>query len=299
MFNVYASEYRQYVDEIPLGNQGEDNARCLVVDITDTLNEFGSTGTLEVRNVRPGESSPYVVNNASIISTTGTGGATLYYAKWVLDDTDTARAGSGSVQVRYTISEVQCFTWIYKYFIRPSLGVVGPTPGPYDDLIETIKEYADSAAESAQSASDDASAASDDAASASGSAETAEAYAKGTVNGTPVTSGQTGYQDNSKYYKDEAYMQASMAINAAAGAMAAMQSLAPEYDSTATYAVGDYVLKSGTLYRCTTAITTAEAWTPAHWTQASITGDVSDLKSALNSIGLDVENGVMVISPVT
>lgn len=33
--------------------------------------------------------------------------------------------------------------------------------------------------------------------------KTAEAYAKGTVNGTAVTSGQTGYQDNAKYYKEQ------------------------------------------------------------------------------------------------
>jgi len=54
--------------------------------------------------------------------------------------------------------------------------------------------------------------------------------------------------------------------------------LAPTYSSSATYAVGDYVYYSGNLYRCTTAITTAESWTSGHWTQVALAPEVSDLK---------------------
>ena len=46
---------------------------------------------------------------------------------------------------------------------------------------------------------------------------------------------------------------------------------AEEYDSTSTYAVGDYCYHSDTLYRCTTAISTAEAWTAGHWTAETAT----------------------------
>ena len=42
--------------------------------------------------------------------------------------------------------------------------------------------------------------------------------------------------------------------------------VADEYSTSSTYAVGDYCLYDGDLYRCTTAISTAEAWTAAHWT---------------------------------
>lgn len=58
--------------------------------------------------------------------------------------------------------------------------------------------------------------------------------------------------------------------------------LAAEYSASATYAIGDYCVKDGQLYRCTTAITTAEAWTSGHWTAVSLGADVSDLKSALD-----------------
>lgn len=52
------------------------------------------------------------------------------------------------------------------------------------------------------------------------------------------------------------------------------------------------------MYRCTTAITSAETWNDAHWTQVVFGNEVSDLKSALNKIGLDIVDGQFVIAPV-
>ena len=37
------------------------------------------------------------------------------------------------------------------------------------------------------------------------------------------------------------------------------------YDSTSTYAVGDLVIYDNSIYECTTAITTAEAWDSSKW----------------------------------
>ena len=45
---------------------------------------------------------------------------------------------------------------------------------------------------------------------------------------------------------------------------------ADAYDSTATYAINDLCIKDNTLYICTTAITTAEAWNSAHWKAITI-----------------------------
>lgn len=61
-------------------------------------------------------------------------------------------------------------------------------------------------------------------------------------------------------------------------------SVAGTYSASKTYAVGDYVWYNGQLYRCSTAITTAEAWTAAHWTSAVISDDVTGLKSALDEV---------------
>ena len=54
--------------------------------------------------------------------------------------------------------------------------------------------------------------------------------------------------------------------------------IAAEYSASSTYNVGDVVLYSGQLYKCTTAIATAEAWTAAHWTAVTVGGELRDLK---------------------
>ena len=57
--------------------------------------------------------------------------------------------------------------------------------------------------------------------------------------------------------------------------------IAPNYSNASTYSVGDYVMYGGVLYRCTTAIDTAEEWTAGHWSATDVGNDVSDLKSAI------------------
>jgi len=59
--------------------------------------------------------------------------------------------------------------------------------------------------------------------------------------------------------------------------------IAAEYDSTATYALGDYCVYENLLYRCTTAITTAESWTSGHWTQILVMGDLK-LKTQIQTV---------------
>ena len=63
-----------------------------------------------------------------------------------------------------------------------------------------------------------------------------------------------------------------------------MADIAPTYSTSAAYPVGAYVYYNGDLYRCTTAITTGETWTAAHWTTAVLGNDVSDLKTAFNVV---------------
>ena len=54
------------------------------------------------------------------------------------------------------------------------------------------------------------------------------------------------------------------------------------YDDTATYSVGDLCIYNNTLYKCTTAITTAEAWNANHWAQTSIADEISRIDTALS-----------------
>ena len=50
----------------------------------------------------------------------------------------------------------------------------------------------------------------------------------------------------------------------------ASNNTAAEYSNAATYAAGAFVIYDGTLYKCISAITTPEDWTPAHWQQTTI-----------------------------
>lgn len=58
--------------------------------------------------------------------------------------------------------------------------------------------------------------------------------------------------------------------------------IAPTYSASSTYEVGQYVLYNDVLYRCTTDIATAEAWTAGHWQQVSIGGESANLKKSIN-----------------
>lgn len=120
-------------------------------------------------------------------------------------------------------------------------------------------------------------------AAARGYAETSEAWAVGQINGEDVPSTADQYQNNAAYYANQAA--------AAASSAAAQASLAPAYDNTATYEVGDYCLHSGQLYECNTAISTAEAWTAAHWTAVTVGGELSSLKEDFSDLGLSVVDG--------
>ena len=61
-------------------------------------------------------------------------------------------------------------------------------------------------------------------------------------------------------------------------------SIAPAYSSSSTYALGSYVTYNKVLYKCTTAIDTAEAWTAAHWTQTTIMQELENINTALAAL---------------
>lgn len=46
--------------------------------------------------------------------------------------------------------------------------------------------------------------------------------------------------------------------------------IANVYDSTATYAIGDYAINANTLYKCTTAIAVGETFDPSKWTSVKV-----------------------------
>lgn len=79
--------------------------------------------------------------------------------------------------------------------------------------------------------------------------DTATLGVKNTAKFTPTTD----YHPSTKLYTDQR-----------------VQSIAPDYNATSTYKVGDYVSYQGKFYKCTTAIETAEAWNSEHWSETTV-----------------------------
>lgn len=59
--------------------------------------------------------------------------------------------------------------------------------------------------------------------------------------------------------------------------------VANPYDSTSTYAVGDYVTHDNNLYKCNTAIETAEEWNAEHWTLVDVISAIPTKTSELDN----------------
>lgn len=125
----------------------------------------------------------------------------------------------------------------------------------------------------------------------------ASAHPEGTTDGdldnilpkyVSVTTTTLPAGSSATYSYDPATNTATFGIPKGADGSLASAILAPTYSSSSTYAVGDYVYYNGNLYICSTAITTAESWTSGHWTQVTVSGELSDLKDDINAkVSLD------------
>lgn len=119
----------------------------------------------------------------------------------------------------------------------------------------------------------------------------ASAHPEGTTDGdldsilpkyVSVTTTTLPAGSSATYSYDATTNTATFGIPKGADGSLASDILAPTYSSSSTYAVGDYVYYNGDLYICNTEISTAEAWTAGHWTQVTVSGELSDVKDDLS-----------------
>lgn len=83
------------------------------------------------------------------------------------------------------------------------------------------------------------------------------------VDGAPAT---TTYYGITKLADSDSSTSTALALVPNSLYTTANNTICPYYSTSKTYALGDKVRYNKKLYKCTTAITTAEAWTAAHWT---------------------------------
>lgn len=136
-----------------LGYAGENIARGQAFDFTAWAEEYGA-GSLQVALQRPGDAAPYPV----ALTVEGT------VATWLPTETDLQEAGTGQLQLIYTVGVMRVKTLIVSVLIGPSLGSSGEVPEPAQawldqltDLAAETEQHAASAAESAAQAKEAAS----------------------------------------------------------------------------------------------------------------------------------------------
>lgn len=74
---------------------------------------------------------------------------------------------------------------------------------------------------------------------------------------------------------------------------------AEEYDDTATYTVNDYCVHEGLLYKCISTISTAEAWTPAHWQRTYATDEIAGFTEVTGTLTAGSTSLVLSDSSIT
>lgn len=125
--NAYALE------EIKLGRRGENQARKVVFDVLRKWREGYGEGVASLIVQRNGDAQPYPV------TLTEEDGALV----WLVSSADTAVAGEGAAELRYTVGDTVVKSQIYKTRVRETLEDSGETPPPgYQSWVDEVLQAA-------------------------------------------------------------------------------------------------------------------------------------------------------------
>ena len=125
--NAYALE------EIKLGRRGENQARKVVFDVLKKWREGYGDGVASLIVQRNGDAQPYPV------TLTEKDGALV----WLVSTADTAVAGEGAAELRYTVGNTVVKSQIYKTRVRETLEDSGETPPPaYQSWVDEVLQAA-------------------------------------------------------------------------------------------------------------------------------------------------------------
>lgn len=127
---------------IDLGRRGENRALAIDFPIDNFIANYGA-GMASLAHLRPGDTEPYICGTETVVSD----GAT--YLRWVVTDTDTAKAGSGRCELRWNVDDTgdgdpiddydtRAKSIIYTTTVHPSLTDETQIPDPYKDWYDTM-----------------------------------------------------------------------------------------------------------------------------------------------------------------
>lgn len=125
--NAYALE------EIKLGRRGENQARKVVFDVLGKWHEGYGEGVASLIVQRNGDAQPYPV---TLMEEDGA-------LVWLVSSADTAVAGEGAAELRYTVGNIVVKSQIYKTRVRETLEDSGETPPPaYQSWVDEVLQAA-------------------------------------------------------------------------------------------------------------------------------------------------------------
>lgn len=133
-------EYHRPHDRIPIGRQGENNARQICFDISHWQELYGAEGRVELIYQRPKDAAPYPV----VIERDG---STVI---WTITATDTANNGYGRAELRYYIGDTLAKSATSIITVSDALDAPAEVPDPpgqnwLDQVLEAAQRAEDAA----------------------------------------------------------------------------------------------------------------------------------------------------------
>lgn len=202
---VVADNYQIY-----LGRQGENRVTQVRFPYVAEWRELYGEGRFEVQTKRPGEAVAWTAQETRIVGDS---------VVWDVTATDTAIAGTGYCQLRYTVGSAlaKSHTWPTK--ITESLsGASSDPPEAWQSWVDQVLQAGATVSQAAEEAVTAAAGAAASETHAASSEENAEAWAVGQRGGADVLTNDPVYHNNAKYYAQTAGTSAATAVTAAENA---------------------------------------------------------------------------------
>lgn len=120
---------------LPLGRQGEENARQIWFDLTWLIDNFGE-GIAELKHQRSKDGAPYPVNNITQESN---------ILIWTIEPTDTEYNGFGKAEINWIVDNTDTIakTVIYRTNVLESLAPETDVPDSYKSWYDNMIVYID------------------------------------------------------------------------------------------------------------------------------------------------------------
>lgn len=177
-----------------IGRRGENEVTEVVFDFTEWQEQFG-TGVIDLYVKRNLDVDAYPV----VLSVDGT------VATWIVTAADTDVVGNGKIEFVYTVDQKVAKSAVFPFFVGEDIGESSPEPPEhYQSWLEQLTELGTETQLNAQAAAQSASEAAESAAQVAEDSNNAEAWAVGERNGEPVPEDDPTYNNNAKYWAENA-----------------------------------------------------------------------------------------------